>query len=163
MKAHRGTKPAHLADEEEHMASASAQLENPGTVAACSPANHFLGEAVKELEAAYESWFHGYLDQPGKSWGVYSPTGNGFAVRFADKKEISTAFGNMRQVLMHFAFFPETKVPSHLRFRSDRDAILSDWAMIGSDLYGAIQQYRIETPSVRTDRETARNPATTAR
>jgi len=42
-------------------------------------------DRFKEWESAYENWFSHYLNQPGKFWGVYSPSSNTFAVRFADE------------------------------------------------------------------------------
>jgi hypothetical protein len=55
--------------------------------------------------------------------------------------------------LKHLDFFPDTKVPPYRWFASDSDALLNDWVMIGSDLYGAVQEYKIESPCVRTNNE----------
>ena len=118
-------------------------------------------DRCKEWEFAYENWFSHYLNQSGKFRGVYSPTGNMFTVRFGDKVEKSEEH-LMRRLLMQFTFFPGTKTPCHRRFASDQEAMLNDWVMIGSDLYGAIQQYKIESHCVRTDRKTTDTPAAAA-
>lgn len=146
------------------MASLSMQqLEKRGTETPSPLSRQSRDKLVPELESAYESWFASYVNQRGKCWGVYAPKGNAFAIKFADKADKPNIVSYMRGLLIHFAFFPGTKAPRHARFTSDHDAMLNDWAMIGSDLYGAIRQYRIESGCVRTDHETAGKPVAPTR
>jgi len=111
--------------------------------------------AVAGLEQAYEVWLRNYMNQPGRTWGVYRPAGNAFAIRaFRGPADKGSIFGYVRNLLAHYAFFPKTPVLSHPRFLSDEDAVLNDWAIVGTDLYGAMQQYRMNPPLVRAVTET---------
>ncbi|MGO9230591.1 MAG: hypothetical protein ACLQKA_15480 [Bryobacteraceae bacterium] len=111
--------------------------------------------ALVELEHAYEAWLRNYMSQSDMTWGVYSPAGNTFAIRKLSKRiDKRGIFRHIRGLLGHYTFFPATPVLSHSRFLSDQDAVLNDWAMVGTDLYGAIQQYKMKSPIVRAVTET---------
>lgn len=107
------------------------------------------------LEQAYEAWLRNYMNQPGRTWGVYRPAENEFVIRaFSAPADKGSIFGYVRDLMAHYAFFPRTPVLSHPRFLSDEDAVLNDWAIVGTDLYGAIRQYRMNSPLVRAVTET---------
>jgi hypothetical protein len=145
-----GIKRAHPDDKgpEEHMAIA--QVEKPSAEVKQSASSR-----LAEMEQAYERWLRNYVNQPGKTWGVYCPTENALVVRvFSGPEASGSVFNYMRGFLKHYSFFPETPIPSSPRFVSDHEAVLNDWAMVGSDLYGAIQKYRMNSPFVRLDTET---------
>jgi hypothetical protein len=146
----------------EHMATAAEHLEHHDTKAACSAPPT---RSPKDWEVAYEGWYRWYVDQASaRVLGVYAPTGASLAVRFDNEaKETVGRRRGIRWLMKHFNFFPNTEVPSHRWFASDTDAILNDWAMIGSDLYGAVQQYKIESACVRTNSEISGTAVTAPR
>jgi hypothetical protein len=141
------------------MAPASTELGTPAPGTTLTPSQHL--QFIEGMESAYEGWLNCYMNQPGKSWGVYSPKGNAFAVRFYGVEKSANNF--VRRILVHLSFFPDTKAPRGRRFMSDEEAVLNDWVMVGSDLYGAIQQYKIESPCARTDWEAADKSTAAAR
>ena len=159
----RGIKRAHPTDKrsEEHMTPV-VPVEKPSVgVKHLHSGRPSYNSA--ELERAYEAWLHSYLNQPGRVWGVYDPTETALVVRvFSEPADKGRIFKCMRSLLKHYTFYPRTPIPSQTRFVSDEEAVLNDWAIVGGDLYGAIQQYRINSPLVRTDTETD-EPATAAR
>jgi hypothetical protein len=103
-------------------------------------------ESAEALEHAYEAWFHHYLGS-GVQMGVYAPSAHGIAICLGKPKN----FNSLRAKLKWLTFFPDSKIPSHRWFASDSDAVFNDWVMVGSDLYGAIQQFKIESPHVRPE------------
>jgi len=150
----RGTKRAQLVDKgkRQPMAAVARELENPSAELPPFVSHQHEAVSVKDLETAYEHWFGDYIDQAAnRALGVYSPVGKAIMVRFDSKAEETKASSYVRGILKYFTLFPNTKVPSRRWFSSDSEALFNDWVMVGSDLYGAIQQYKIESPHVRAD------------
>ena len=144
-------------------AAATSDVKNHNAEAPSSISDRH--KPAEDLGRAYEAWFRSYVEQSGtRNLGVYSPicgspAGGALAVRFGNKVDKPEAHSRIRGLLKRFRFFPDTEVPALRWFTSDSEALFNDWVMIGSDLYGAIQQYKIESPSVGTDNETARTTA----
>ena len=95
--------------------------------------------------------------------GVYEIKNNSFVIRnfaFVATPHHGT-FSSLCHAWKSFAFFPHTKTIK-VSLPSDWDAIASDWAVVGSDLYQALQKYKMNSACVRTECDTS-EPATTAR
>ena len=136
-------------------ASVVSEFENRNAELPSGVISHRLG-SVEDLEAAYENWIRAYIDQVSvRDLGVYSARGGALTVRLDDKGTKTS--NRVQRILKYFTFFPKTEVPARSWCASDSEALLNDWVMVGSDLYGAIQQHKIESPHVRADNGTSRN------
>src|ERR1035438_1502781 len=117
---------------------------------------------TNRLELSFEQWFGQCLKQL-RNWGVYEIKNNSFVIR--DFAFVATphhgTFSNLCHAWKSFAFFPHTKTIK-VSLPSDWDAIASDWAVVGSDLYQALQKYKMNSARVRAECDTS-EPATTAR
>jgi hypothetical protein len=103
---------------------------------------------IEALESAYKNWYAAYMSRPNSTWGTYVPLNGklhlcgGFAEVNAPRNE--GVLMSIWRGIKNFGFFPDTPVKACRLFENDSDALLSDWAIVGSDLYEAIQQYRID-------------------
>jgi hypothetical protein len=112
----------------------------------------------RELAASYENWLGAYTSAANRAWGVYRPAASGkweIAVYGPPEK------GFLRHMLAYFDFFPHTKGPS-ITLASDSEASLNDWAIVGTDLFGVMQQCKIVGSNV-LDPESAEHPTAASR
>jgi hypothetical protein len=119
---------------------------------------------MNDLEHSFERWFGYCFEQP-RNLGVYEVKNNSFVLRDLGLMATrhSGAFSNLCNAWKSFALFPRSTVVE-VSLPSDWDAISSDWAMVGSDLYQAIQRYKMNSHCVRTESDHSEpEPATTTR
>ena len=120
---------------------------------------------MSQLEHSFEQWFGRCLKEP-RNWGVYEVKNNSFIIRdfaWTATPQHPGAFSSLCRAWKSFAFFPRTKI-IEVSLPSDFDAVSSDWAMVGSDLYQALQKYKMDSRCVRTESDTSEpEPATTTR
>lgn len=95
--------------------------------------------SIEQWEAAYEEWFRQYAEaQQGQRSGVYRVTGGKIAV--GDTKSRSR-WSNWLRGMKSFGFFPRTSIRKFMFCSaSTEDSLATDWALVGADLYAAIQE-----------------------
>jgi hypothetical protein len=115
---------------------------------------------VEDLAASYRDWLKTYVNDTKRIFGVYRPAQFGrWEIAFRNSRAKDT--GLLRRCLTRYTFFPRTKVPS-CTLPSESEAMLNDWAVVGTDLFEAMQQYKIIASNV-ADPESAEHPATASR
>jgi hypothetical protein len=127
-----------------------------------APTCAYVGEdapSAEDLVASYQSWLETYISDAKRIFGVYRPAASG-KWDIAVCNPPSKASGFLRRALVRYTFFPHTKAPS-CAFASDSEAILNDWAIVGTDLFRSMQQYKIVASHV-ADPKSAERPATTS-
>ena len=124
----------------------------------CPSAKEIL--CVEDLIASYQKWLEAYVNDTKRSFGVYRPVRSG-GWEISLRNPPAKATGLLRRCLARYTFFPHTKVPS-CTFPSDSEAILNDWAVVGTDLFAAMQKYKIVASHV-ADSESAGHPAATSK
>lgn len=114
----------------------------------------------EEAEANYRAWLHAYERKLERSAGwcnYYVLSEDPVEVKF----EPCTFMGPMSHRLGFFrsfchawetlSLFPETDAaPESVALQADEDAIMSDWAITGLDLYKTIHGCRIQPTGVRS-------------
>jgi len=152
-------KPARVVDQM-HMAPAPAKIEQTTEQGCIRP----HPAPASAYEAAYAEWLESYSNQSSRTWRVWSPNPEGEPVEEGEPIEYDCAFdktGVLRHIfngLKHCTFSPLTEVRIHPRLASDWDALFSDWAAVGSDLYYAIRKYRISSSLVTPESTSSNSP-----
>lgn len=126
-----------------------------------APAPEKRPEGVHYLER----WFRENAGQT-RNWGLYSVNNNSFVLRDFCRlgTEHGGAFSSLLRAWKTFVFFPHTGANEIFSPASDWDAVFSDWAIVGSDLYQTLQKYKINSPtSVPSDHTSEPEPATAVR
>ena len=151
MKSHRIKNGCSADKEVDHMAPAFETAK---------PAKHtsftITPSAVQDLEHSYEEWFQEYLNLPHSRSGVYVPCDGMLKFNVPHQTRKYSLFNCIFSGAKLFSFFPQTEVQT-VDFESDANAILSDWAVVGMDLYKAIQKYKID--SLRVHPNVASEPS----
>jgi hypothetical protein len=150
---------SHLADEIRVEMAAPAQLTEKHALT-CPPEEKPAPCArFESLAASYQDWLESYVKDHNRIFGVYRPTSFGrLELSVSCKNKVASLLGHY---LSRYRFFPRTKVPSWT-FPSDDEAILNDWAIVGTDLFEAMQQYKIVASHV-ADPASLEHPTTTSR
>ena len=140
------------------MEMAAPTLDKTMNAQTCAYAKGVLPSA-EDLAASYRDWLKAYVTDAKRVLGIYRPAELGrWEVAFRNPSAKGT---NMfRRCLARYTFFPRTRTPSCI-FPSDSEAILNDWAVVGTDLFAAIEKYKIVAPHV-ADPESAEHSATTS-
>ena len=93
--------------------------------------------SLEQLEGAYEEWFRVYADaQQGRRFGVYRAAGGKIAV---GETKPRGRWRNWLQGMRSLGFFPRTGIRRFV-FPSTEESLATDWALVGADLYAAIQE-----------------------
>ena len=131
-------------------------------MAAPAPTPSYAKEILpraEDLAASYRDWLKAYVTDPKRIFGIYRPAGLGkWEVAF---RNLPAKTGNLlRRCLARYTVFPHTKIPS-CSFPSESEAIMNDWVVVGTDLFAAMQEYKIIAPHV-ADPESAEHSSTAA-
>jgi hypothetical protein len=136
---------------------AAPTLDKPRHVLTCSSAKDI--PSVEDLATSYRGWLEAYVNDAERNFGVYRPAGPGkWGIGFGGQHR---RVGLLRRCFTRYALFPHTRIPSH-PLPSDSEAILNDWAIVGTDLFAAMEKYKIIASHV-ADPESAERPASTGR
>ena len=105
-------------------------------------------KTVREMDKQYLSKDNQTWDEP-QACGVYRPQRGTLAIHFWRSRHPKRAgLHRFLGALKSFTFDPRTPVSINGQSCSDCHALLSDWAMVGADLYTAVKQYKISGLSV---------------
>jgi hypothetical protein len=91
------------------------------------------------LEIAYEEWFRQFAAaQQERCSGVYRASGGTIAI---GETRPPSRWRNWLRGMRSFGFRPRTSI-RRFAFRpcSTEDSLVTDWALVGADIYAAIQE-----------------------
>jgi hypothetical protein len=95
--------------------------------------------SLEQLESSYEEWFREWAAaQRGRCSGVYRAVGGKITI---EETKPPRRWHNWLRGIRSFGFFPRTSIRS-LAFRpgANEESLANDCALVGADLYTAIQE-----------------------
>ena len=137
---------------------AAPALDKPKHALACSYAKEDP-PCTEDLIASYRAWLKVYINDPKRVFGVYRTAGLG-KWEIAFRNSPGRAAGLLRRCFARYTLFPRTTVPSPT-FPPESEAMLNDWVVVGTDLFAAMQEYKIASHVAHP--ESAEHPTATCR